>query len=41
MRQLNHPSIVRLLQFFESNQHYFLVLECALFSLSYEIALLM
>ena len=30
MRQMNHPSIVKLLQFFESNEHYFLVMECAL-----------
>lgn len=28
MRGIDHPSIVRLLQFFESDEHYFLVLEC-------------
>ncbi len=27
MRGINHPSIVKLLQFFESEEHYFLVLE--------------
>ena len=27
MRGTNHPSIVRLLSFFESPEHYFLVLE--------------
>ena len=27
MRGINHPSIVKLLQFFESPEHYFLVLE--------------
>lgn len=28
MRGINHPSIVKLLSFSESNEHYFLVLEC-------------
>ena len=28
MRGINHPSIVKLLQFFESDEHYFLILEC-------------
>lgn len=28
MRGIDHPGIVRLLQFFESDEHYFLVLEC-------------
>lgn len=27
MRGINHPGIVKLLQFFESEEHYFLVLE--------------
>ena len=27
MRGINHPSIVKLLSFFESAEHYFLVLE--------------
>ena len=27
MRGINHPSIVKLHQFFESEEHYFLVLE--------------
>ena len=29
MRGTNHPSIVKLLSFFESDEYYFLVLECA------------
>lgn len=28
MRGINHPSIVKLLSFSESQEHYFLVLEC-------------
>lgn len=28
MRGLNHPSIVKLLAFSESEEHFFLVLEC-------------
>lgn len=28
MRGIDHPSIVKLLKFFESDEHYFLVLEC-------------
>lgn len=28
MRGLNHPSIVKLLAFSESDEHFFLVLEC-------------
>lgn len=31
MRGLNHPSIVKLLAFSESEEHFFLVLECASF----------
>ena len=27
MRQINHPSIVKLISFSESDEHYFLVLE--------------
>lgn len=34
MRGTNHPSIVKLLQFFESDEHYFLVLE-RMFSLNH------
>lgn len=34
MRGTNHPSIVKLLQFFESDEHYFLVLE-RMFSMNY------
>lgn len=34
MRGTNHPSIVKLLQFFESDEHYFLVLE-RMFSINY------
>ncbi len=30
MRGIDHPGIVRLLEFFESDEHYFLVLECEL-----------
>lgn len=33
MRGINHPSIVKLLSFFESAEHYFLVLECKRLSL--------
>lgn len=32
MRGTNHPSIVKLLQFFESEEHYFLVLERAFYT---------
>lgn len=34
MRQINHPSIVRLISFSESDEHYFLVLECEFLFLS-------
>jgi serine/threonine protein kinase len=35
MRGLNHPSIVRLLNFTESREHYYLTLECVpVFSLA-------
>ena len=30
MRGIDHPGIVKLLGFFESDEHYFLVLECEL-----------
>lgn len=35
MRGTNHPSIVKLLQFFESDEFYFLVLERMFFSLKF------
>jgi hypothetical protein len=28
MRGIDHPGIVKLISFFESDEHYFLVLEC-------------
>lgn len=32
MRGLNHPTIVKLLSFFETEEHFFLVLECEYFA---------
>ncbi len=29
MRQLDHPNIVKLIDFFESKEHYFIILELA------------
>lgn len=28
MRGIDHPGVVKLLNFFESDEHYFLILEC-------------
>ena len=30
MRGIDHPGIVKLVSFFESDEHYFLILECKL-----------
>jgi len=30
MRGIDHPGIVKLVSFFESDEHYFLILECEL-----------
>jgi len=32
MRQLDHPNVVKLIEFSESRQHYFIVLELTYFS---------